>query len=291
VHFEVPDYPLWWSALAALDVRVAGEVDVRAMNAQLAILVVAFLAAAARLLWGWVRPWLLFASLLLLAASPEFLRHAQSGMADLPLAVFLSLSLLAGVGWLFTGRGFYLGLVVVFGAAAAAIKTEGLPEVVLLLALLGFFAPRRRAGLWLAGAAATATALPWVAWRAVHDIGGRVALGDGLDPGFLADRAERLGPAFEGLLSHLLDPTEWLLLVPLAVMLALAGFARERRAAWLALPALLAAGFALLVWAYWADRDDIDYLVSTSAYRVVDPLVLTAVVATPLLAERLLSRR
>jgi len=289
VHFEVTDYPLWWSALMGLDVRVAGEVDVRAMNAQLGILAVAFLAAVARLLWGWVRPWLLLASLLLLAASPEFLRHAQSGMADLPLAVFLSLSLLAGVLWLFTGRGFYLGLVVVFGAAAAAIKTEGLPEVVLLLALLALLAPRRRAGLWLAGAVVAATALPWLAWRAVHDIGGRVALGDGLDPGYLADHADRLGPGVEGLLSHLLDPTEWLLLVPLGVALAIAGFARGRRAAWLALPALLAVGFAFLAWAYWADRDEIDYLVATSAYRVVDPLVLTAALAIPLLAERLLS--
>jgi len=160
-----------------------------------------------------------------------------------------------------------------------------------LLALLGLFAPRRRAGLWLAGAAAATTALPWLAWRAAHDIGGRIALGDGLDPGFLADRADRLGAGTEGLLSGLLDPTEWLLLVPLAVVLALAGFARERRVAWLALPSLLAAGFAFLAWAYWADRDEIDYLVSTSAYRVVDPLVLTAAVAVPLLAERLLSRR
>ena len=291
VHFEVPDYPLWWSALAGVDVRVAAEVDVRAMNAQLAILVVAFLAAAARLLWGWVRPWLVWSSLLLLAASPAFLHHTQSGMADLPLAVFLSLSLLAGVGWLAAGSGFHLGLVVVFGAAAAAIKTEGLPELVLLLGLLGLFAPRRRAGFWLAGAAVAATALPWLAWRAAHDIGGRVALGDGLDPGFLADRVDRLHPGTVGLLSHLLNPTEWLLVVPLAVALATAGFARERRAAWLALPSLLAAGFAFLTWAYWADRDGIDYLVATSAYRVVDPLVLAAALAIPLLAERILSRR
>jgi hypothetical protein len=287
VHFEVPDYPLWWSALTGLDVRLAGEVDVRAMNAQLGILAVAFLAGAARLLWGWVRPWVLWASLLLLAASPEFLRHTQSGMADLPLAIFLSLSLLAGVGWIVSGRLFYAALVVVFGAAAAAAKTEGLPELVLLLGVLGLFAPRRRVGLWLSGLAASAAAVPWLAWRAAHDVEGRVAFRDGLD----LDRADRLGPGVEGLLSHLFDPTEWLLIVPVALAIALVGFARERRAAWLALPALLSAGFLFLAWAYWADRDEIDFLVATSAYRVVDPLLLTAALAVPVLAERLLAER
>lgn len=286
VHFEVPDYPLWWPALTGLDVRLGGDVDVRAMNAQLGILAVAFLGAAARLLWGWVRPWLLWGSLLLLAASPEFLRHTQSGMADLPLAVFLSLSLLAGVGWLATGRLFYAALIVVFGATAVATKAEGLPELVLLLGLLGLHAPSRRWGLWLSGLAAAATALPWLIWQSVHDVERRIALGDGLD----TDRADRLGPAVEGLLSHMFDPTEWLLLVPIALALALLGFMRERRAAWLALVALLGAGFVLLAWAYWAARDEIEFLVATSAYRVVDPLVLTAALAIPLLAERLLGR-
>jgi hypothetical protein len=291
VHFEVPDYPLWWPALTGLEVRLAGDLDVRAMNAQLGIFAVAFLAAWARLLWSWVRPWLLCLSLLLLAASPEFLRHTQSGMADFPLAVFLSLSLLAGVGWLATGSVFYATLLAVFGAAAAAIKSEGLPEVVLLTICLGLFATRRRLGLWLAGAAAVVTAIPWLAWRGANDIGGRVALGDALDPGYLGDRAGRLGPGIRGLAAHLLDPSEWLLLVPIAVALSLAGFARERRAAWLALPALLTVGFAFLAWAYWADRDAIDYLVDTSAYRVVDPLLLTAALAVPLLGERLLAGR
>jgi hypothetical protein len=224
-------------------------------------------------------------------ASPAFLRHAQSGMADLPLAVFISLSSLAAVGWLATESRFYLALVATCGAAAAAIKTEGLPEIVLVLVLLGLFAPSRRAGLWLAGVVAVASAVPWLAWRTAHDISGRIPLGEGLDPSFLADRVDRLGPGMEGLARGFLDPTEWLLLVPLAVVLALAGFVRERHRAWLGVPAILAAGFAFLAWAYWADRDAIDYLVSTSAYRVVEPFVLTAALAIPLLAERLLSKR
>lgn len=290
VHFEVSDYPLWWPALTGLDVRVAGEVDVRAMNLQLALLALAFIAASARLLWGWVRPWVLWGSVLLLMASPAFLRHTQSGMADLPLGMFLSLALLAGAGWLATGRRFYLGLVVVFGAAAAAIKSEGLPEMLLALVLLGLFAPSRRAGLWLAGLLVVVSALPWLAWRATYDIAGRIPLGDGLDPGFLAERVDRLGPSAEGLLRGFLDPTEWLILVPLAVVLAIAGFVRERHRAWLGLPTVLAAGFVFLAWAYWADRDEINFLVSTSAYRIVEPFVLTAALAIPLLAERLLSK-
>src|ERR687898_529516 len=59
VFFEVPDYPLWWSTVAALGVRFVGDVDVRVLDAQLAILLVAFAATIARLLWGRVRPWVL----------------------------------------------------------------------------------------------------------------------------------------------------------------------------------------------------------------------------------------
>jgi len=91
VHFEVLDYPLWWSVVMALDQRVVGAVDVRAVDAQLAILAVAFLAAAARLLAPLARPWLVGGGLLLLATSPAYFHHAQAGMADLPLAIFLAL--------------------------------------------------------------------------------------------------------------------------------------------------------------------------------------------------------
>ena len=295
VFFEVPDYPLWWSALTALDVRSAGELDVRAMNAQLALLTVAFVAAAARLLWGHVRPWLLWSGLLLLVASPELLRHTQSGMADLPLAIFLALFLLAVAGWLATGSGFHLLLAFAFGATALATKTEGLPQLLLLLAVVTGLAirarPRRVAALWGATAAALATFVPWLAWRAANGIDGRVPLSDALDVGYLADRTARIGPAIEALARHLTDPTEWLLVVPLALALSVAAAIRTRNTAWLAPALVVVAGFAFWTWAYWADGDEIRFLLATSSYRVIDAITLTAGLAVPLLAERLLTPR
>jgi hypothetical protein len=295
VFFEVPDYPLWWSALTALDVRFASGLDLRAMNAQLALLTVAFVAAAARLLWGHVRPWLLWTGLLLLVASPELLRHTQSGMADLPLAIFLALFLLAAAGWLATGSGFHLLLAFAFGATALATKTEGLPQLLVFLAVLSGLAvrarPRRVAVLWGATAAALATFAPWLVWRAANGIEGRVPLSDAFDVGYLADRTARIGPATEALAHHLADPTEWVLVVPLAVVLSVAAAVRTRTTAWLAPALVVVAGFAFWTWAYWADGDEIRFLLATSSYRVIDALTLSAALAVPLLAERLLTPR
>ena len=50
-------------------------------------------------------------------------------------------------------------------------------------------------------------------------------------------------------------------------------------------------GFVFLVWVYWSNPDEIDFLLATSAYRTIDPLVVTAAVILPLAAERLARAR
>lgn len=291
VHFGVLDYPLWWSVLAGLDVRFVGSIDVRAMNAQLAILAVAFLAAVARLLWGTVRPWLLWPGLLLVAASPEFFRHAQGGMADLPLAIYLALYALACGGWLATGERANLMLAFAGAATALALKSEAVPQVLLVLgvaAVFGaFYARTRVPALIGVSAGAGVTLVPWLVWRADHGVHDRLPLSDALDPGYLVDRAGRIGPSASGVAGHLLDPTNWLLLVPLAVALGLVGFVRERKALWLAPSIVVGLGFVFWVWVYWASREEVHYLVRTSAYRVIDGLVLISALAVPLQAELL----
>jgi hypothetical protein len=286
VAFEVPDYPLWWSSVSELGLRFVGTVDVRVMDAQLALLMLGFVGAVARLLWGRVRPWLLAGGLLLLVASPELLRHVQSGGADLVLAMFVALFGLGAALWLVDGDR--LGLVVagVCGAAALAAKTEAAAELAIVLAVALVAARRRRAALLVAAAAAYATLLPWWIWKASHDVPDRVPLRDALDPSYLADRAGRVGHSASTLAGHLLDPTEWLLVVPLLVVLALVAARRHRSA--LAPLAAVALGWTFLVWVYWAAPDDLDYLLGTSAYRTVDPFVLLAAVSLPPLAELVL---
>jgi hypothetical protein len=271
VTFGVPDYPLWWSVVTSLDVQAVGELDVRAVCAQLALLTVAFFGAFARLLWDCVRPPVLAGSLLLLVLSPELWRHVQGGVADLPLAIYLALAVVAAARWLQTREWFLLALAGLSLAVALQIKTEALVEVAALVVVGALFARRL---LW--SALALLAALPWVAWRWLHEVPSRAELD--------LTRVERIPDAARVVVEHLFDPMEWLVLVPVAVVLAL--LARQPKV--LLVPGVL---LAVVLVAYWIDRDEIGYVLATSAYRVIDPVVLSAAVLIPLLAESFLQQR
>jgi len=271
VTFGVPDYPLWWSVVSSLDVQAAGDVDVRVMCAQLALLTVGFVGAVARLTWGYVRPSVLAAGLALLVLSPELWRHVQGGVADLPLALYLALGVLSGALWLKSRAPFHLVLTGFAFAVALQIKTEALPEVAALV-LVGTLFARRLAWTGLALLAA----LPWLLWRWIEDVPSRAKLD--------FTRTDRLPDAVRAVSEHLFDPTEWLVLVPALIVLALLA----RRPKTLLVPAALV---AVVLVAYWIDRDEIGYVLATSAYRVIDPIVLSAAVLIPLLAESFLQQR
>jgi hypothetical protein len=288
VAFGVPDYPLWWSVVTSLDVQAVGRLDVRVMCAQLALFTVAFAGAVARLLWGHVRPSLLAAALLLLVLCPELWRHVQGGVTDLPLAIYIALFALGLALWIGSDESFALVLAGISGVSAVQVKTEGIAEVLVVAAVAAIAAQRlgRLRGLLLVTGLVAASALPWLLWRRVHDVPSRTPLADA----FRLDDADRVGPALSELAARLLDPLSWLVVVPLVVALGLLGYRRDRRVEWL-LPTLgVAAGFAFLVWAYWTNPDPIHFLLTTSAYRTIDPLVLSAAVFIPLEAEYLLRR-
>jgi hypothetical protein len=182
----------------------------------------------------------------------------------------------------------------VFAAAALEIKSEGLPQLLVILGVVGVAAWWAARGalpaLLIASAAAVLTTVPWLAWRLAHDVESQVPLADALDPGYLLDRTERLGPSIEAIARHVASPSEWLLLAPLVAVLGVVGAVRSGRPLWLAPTALLAAVFAFWVWAYWAESESLDYLLATSSYRIADSLVLLAWVLLPVQAEMLLSR-
>lgn len=58
-----------------------GRVDLRALNAEIAILLAAFVASVARLLWGRVQPWIVWMALLVIVISAELL-HPIPLMAE-----------------------------------------------------------------------------------------------------------------------------------------------------------------------------------------------------------------
>src|SRR5919202_2068344 len=287
--FVRPDNSLWWSILLNLDMRFVGSIDMRAVNGQLAFLLIGFVAAAARLLWGRVRLSILLPALLVLVSAPEFLRQTQGGDADVPLAIYLALAILAAVGWLALRSGFALVLFALLAATAVAIKSEGVLELVLDLGIVSVAAWRARRALvplWAAAAAAVATSVPWYAWRAAHDVSNVFSLRNALSPSYLADHTYLLHGGLRILGDHLTSVREWSLIVPLAVLLGLAGLVRERRVAWLAPAAFLGLGYLFFVWISWADPEGAFRLVA-SAYRYVTPPIVLAGIFLPLLGERL----
>jgi hypothetical protein len=285
-----PDYPLWWSILTGLVMRFVGAVDLRAVDAQLALLVVAFFGASARLLWGSVRSWILWPTLLLLAASPELLHQTQSGAADLVLAVFIGLTVLTAVGWLMRGDAFFLVLVTVFGAAAASIKVEGAPQLIALIAIpaaLGWRKAARRIGaLYASILAALVLAAPWFVWSRAHGVHGDFSVARALDPTYLAGRTARLGPSAHEIGLQLTDVRKWLVVVPALIGAAAIAAAAERRFLNLAPVLVLGVGYLFWLWIYWAGPVELTFWLQTSAYRVVDSLLLTAGVFLPLVVER-----
>ena len=293
LYFIRPDNPLWWSVVLNLVMRFVGTIDMRAVNGELAFLLVGFVGATARLLWGRIRPWLLLPGLLLLLSAPELLRQTQGGDADVPLAIYLALTVLAAVGWLAERSRFALVLAFVFGAAAIQIKSEGVLELVLDLAILSVLAWRARRvllPLWGAVALAFATSVPWLVWRSRHDVTNVFSLRNALSPSYLSHHTNLLHGGLRILGDNFTSVHKWSLLVPLAVLLGVVAAIRDRRLVWLAPPAFLGFGYAFFVWISWADPEGAFRLVA-SAYRYVTPPIVLAAVFLPLLAERIVAPR
>ena len=295
--YDNPYYPLLWSIVSALDLRFVGTLDLRAVNGQLALLVVAFVASVGRLLWGVVRPVILWPGLLLLVASPALFRQAQGGGVDLPLAFFIVVSVLAAAGWLVYRRPFALLLLFIGAAGALAAKREGLPQIVLFLAVVSLLAPagperplRALGAMWATVAGAVATALPWVAWQWAHDALADPITDAAANPERAFDRGAQGRAAIDQLLDWSTRPGEWLVVLPLFFTLALAGLVRERRAAWLVPLLLVFGGYAFWFWFFLTDPYN-TVASAPIAYRTVTPLLVMSAVLVPLLAERLLRTR
>jgi hypothetical protein len=290
--FASPDHPFWWSLAANTVVTSAGNLDLRAVNAEIAILLGAFVAATVRLLWGHVRSAFLLVGLLLLLLAPELIRQAQGGGADVPLAIFLVLFVLTAARWLVAGEGFGLGLSVAFAGAALTMKKDGAPELLaflLVLTALWLRPARGRVGvLWLAVGGALAFASPWVLWMAAHGVRGEIPIRDFVSPTHLVAQAERVWPAVRTLASHLFSFQQWPLVVPLFLAGAVGVAVRLRVARWLSPAALFLVGYALLVWVIWADPLELSYRLGVASRRMVVPIVVLAGVAIPILAEALI---
>ena len=291
VPFANLDYPLWWSIVMNLDERFVGGIDMRAINVQLTVFELAFVATVGRLLWGRVRPWVLWSALLALIMAPELLREAQGGSADLPLALFLALFALSAAIWLAHRDRFALLLVFAFGAATVSTKLEAQAQALIVLVVVTAFGWRTGRGpklmLWGVAILAFLTTTPWYLWRTRPDVGASVSGGELTSWSYLHERLFRIGKASRLLIEQALNPAHWALLIPLLVVVTLLGLLLESRPLWLGPLTGFVLLFAFWVFAFWTTPDD---RITGSVYRVVMAVILPAAVFLPVLAEQVVAR-
>jgi hypothetical protein len=170
----------------------------------------------------------------------------------------------------------------------ASTKDEGIAfaaGLTVVAAVLLLVRRRRRDALAtvVAGAVGLAVAtVPWRLWLASADIENQASL---QRAGDLGERLGRVPTATVRLLWEVVDPTAWLLLVPVAVVLGVVSLRRDRLdTAALLVGGVLTLSIAALVVAYWTSPFELGFHLDRSARRVVMGPVLLAAVLTPLLS-------
>ena len=273
--FMHPDYPLLVPVFESIEYRAMGAVDTRAIHLQFWLLLMAFVLAIIYLGFrrGTLLEWLPLA--VVVAITPSVVSQIFKAYADIPTALFLALGVLLLGEWLAKRDPKNLAVSVLFLAAAACTKNEGLVAAVIVLAVAAIVAfatagRREMRPLLVAGAAFGAAILPWRLWLSAHGIQGDISVRKGLEPSYLSHRTGRIWPSVESLYEQVARGG-WLYVVPIATSLALVCLlirARRSIAAFYLASGMLA--FAALVWVYWiSPTTPISAFLSSSAYRVV----------------------
>jgi hypothetical protein len=240
-----------------------------------------------------VRAAVLWPSMCLLVFTPGFGRSIGDGHADPQLARLVALAAVCGGVWVLGRDGRLLALVGILLVGAVMTKEEGL-ALGLLLAVALALAARVDGGrgwsrsLVLVPVLIVAT-LPWQIWLHVEHVkySPDYSLRSLLHPGFLSDRLGRLQIALQHLPGIALSFDHWLLVLPLALLLALLAIRTRSSLAVLVLGVVLL-GYLGLACIYWIGTLPVSWYIRTSASRVIASLVVTAGALTPLVAAELL---
>jgi hypothetical protein len=279
---HMQDYPLFLPALEATAYRAIGGVDERLVHLQLLGLAIGFVGA----LWALLRPRvpaeLVGLTVLAIVAAPGILDALAANYADVPLAIFVALGLVALARWTFDGEPHLLGWSALFLASAALTKNEGVLFVgAALVATL--VVARKRAPVLAVAVATFVPLLPWRAFVAIHHIHDLALRPNDLRPGALAHHTDRIAPAVSRLLDELFFTRHGLLVPMTCVAVAAAWAVRRKRVVALTLT-WFGLSFAGLVLVYWASRLPLGWYLDTSAPRIVLPLVVAGAALAPLLA-------
>lgn len=291
VNYGAPSYPLAMPELEALGFRALGRFDGTMIDLQLLGLAFGLLGAMWSLSRGRARAVVVGVAALAVVTAPQFLLQLGTNYVDIPLAVYVAATLLAGAHWL-SGDDELGGLAcfVVFGGMAAMLKNEGTMFVTAaIVALLLAAAPsggRRLRRAAIASAAVLAIALPWRVYGSAFDLPtADYDLRNLFDPRYLADHADRVRPVVNELVSEMTDLGRWGLLSYACALALVAGLFAARREVGFFAVAWTALAFAGLVLTYWVSTLPLTGDLSNSSNRTVDSIVIGVTCLVPMLVD------
>ena len=281
------EYPVLLPSLEALSADAVGRFDRGLIDIESGALLVSFGWGAWALLRLVVTPWLAAGVALALTGSVHLIDNGSANYADTALASFTALGLLSAFVWLSRGATAVLVLSAVFFAAAASTKAEGLlyalAAIAAVLATARGFGRSLRPVAWFAAAVLVVPAT----WAIVDRLNGsgaknvdRAAL---TDPSTMVDASGRIPESAWRLLSE--SWSGWSLAC--AFVVASLAAACLGRLWWQAAFVALWGGLSLaaLTGVYYASVSPIDWLLGTSADRVVFSGVLGLATCAPVLVS------
>jgi hypothetical protein len=279
------EYPILFPSLEALSADALGRFDRVLIDIEPAVVLLSFGWAAWALLRLVVAPWLAAGVALGLTGSVHLIDNGAGNYADSVVASFTALGLLCAFVWLSRGATATLALSALFFAAAASTKVEGLlfalAAIAAVLATARGFGRSLRPASWFAAAVLAVPA----SWAVVDRLNGpgakNVDRATLTEPGAMLDAAGRVPTASWRLLTEGVDG--WRLACAWIVA-AIVGACLARlwwHVAFVVLWATLS--FVALVGVYYANVAPIDWLLGTSADRVVLSLVLGLATTAPVL--------
>jgi hypothetical protein len=254
-HFETlpgPSYPPLAPVLQASAFAFLGDVDPALLHLAYWTFLVGAALGSGVLLSRFASPALAWASVLLVVGAGEVVGRAMVPQGDFLMDVFLAFALILVVLFVRERQWQAAALALPFATAAALTKREALLSLAAIAVALGVATIRRRRQTWpwaalLIGISMLAL-VPWRAWTAEHSLPGPgpEAGGSGL-----LDHADRMLPSVELVLSTLVAPGHWSLIVVAVVLASGASILAGREEGVLVATFLLLA-CAAFVWVLWA---------------------------------------
>ena len=279
-----PDYPILVPVIQSLVFRFIGSFDTQLVHVEHALLPIAFAGALARLLHRRLPSPALAVVALVVLVAPGVARNVPDALADVPVAIFVSLAGLALGLWLLDRRPSWLPLFVIFAAAATWTKDEGAASVAGMAVAAAPLAVRRPVIRSLAPLIAAVTAvvlvlLPWEVWKSVKGATYDTNLRQGLSLRFIGTRGHAAARAIDAMWGQLGDVRLWLAIPYILIAVVIAAFLL-RRGRRLALFSVLAPtlAFLLYVWVYAIRTDPlgITWTLDTTVTRVTTSIGLLA---------------